>query len=313
MKKRIPVIGTRGSALALWQAHTVKGLLSAETQLKIIQTRGDKLLDIPLQKQIDKGFFTKEIEDRLLAGDIDLAVHSLKDLPTKLPPGLKVGAFIKRGPVTDLLVIRKQWHEEHETLPVKKNCVVGAGSLRRQALLKIYAGHAEPALLRGNVPTRIKKLADGKYGAIIIARAGVERLKADLGHFEVYELAPEIWLPAPGQGAVAVEAREKDEALFGLLTRVNDPVTEKEVFIERKLLENFEGGCHTAFGAYAKPNGAGWKVIFGMEDRAGAWLQKTVGGSLDECIAFTAGDIGELESLESLTTDGLCRRIKFSY
>ncbi|GAB4302515.1 MAG: hydroxymethylbilane synthase [Myxococcota bacterium] len=310
MKKDKLIIGTRGSELALWQANHFKKLLPFPSELKIIKTSGDKMLEIPLQGRVEKGFFTKEIEEKLIAGEIDIAVHSLKDLPTKLPDGLCVAAFLKRAAIEDLLVIREEWLDEKNIPPLKSGCVVGAGSLRRQALLKLYAPDSKAELLRGNVPTRLRKLSEGKYGAILIAKAGVERINADIGGFAVYELNPKIWLPAPGQGIIGVEARANDKEILKLLETVNDKSAESAAFIERKLLENFEGGCHTAFGAFAFPQGENFSVTFGIEDEEGHWRQKSVTGNVEMCISFKAPDKQNLQKLASPDKEGLCKRIR---
>lgn len=266
------VIGTRGSELALWQAREVERLLGGATELRIIKTSGDMFQIAPLQGGLEQGFFTKDIEAQLLAGEIDLAVHSLKDLPTALAPGLAIGAYLKRAPVSDLLLVHRDWHDPSGLVPLKQGCEVGATSLRRQALLRLYAPQVEARMLRGNVPGRIAKCAAGEYGAIVLARAGVGRLGLDTAALHVYELDAVHWLPAPGQGAIAVQCREADARVLELLAPLNDAETEQAVCLERRLLGNFEGGCHTAFGAWATRTAAGWQVHLGME-MGGVWGQ----------------------------------------
>lgn len=270
------VIGSRGSQLALWQSEYVSECLEAECRIKVIKTSGDRFLDQSLQGQADKGFFTKEIEDELLAGEVDLAVHSLKDLPTTLPEGLALGALMKRVAPSDLLLVRPERVFADAALPVVAGSVVGATSLRRQALLRRFAPDLDPAMLRGNVPTRIRKLRDGEYDAIIIARAGVDRLKLDLEGLAVFELNPEIWLPAPGQAVMGIEIREGDSRIIEAVSPLADDLSARAVCIERDLLARFEGGCHTAFGSLARPSEKGVDILVGHEDEAGRWLAAQV-------------------------------------
>ena len=285
-------------------------LLKKPVDIKTIKTSGDRFLDQPLQGRLEKGFFTKEIEERLIRKEIDLAVHSLKDLPTEIDPRLKIGAYIKRAPVNDLLLIRAEWHDEARIFPLKDGCVVGATALRRQALLRLYAREATAFLLRGNVPTRLRKLKEAQFGAIIIARAGVERLNLDLSSLVVYELNPEIWLPAPGQGAIAVEARADDKKVLEMLKEINDPETEQAVFLERKLLANFGGGCHTAFGALAQRNEDKWKIIVGIEDPKLVWAQVSLTGSFDECLKHGPESLLNMKPYLVKKQEELCRRIQ---
>lgn len=268
-------IGTRGSALARWQSETVASRLDVPTELHIIKTSGDRFQDIPLQGQSQTGFFTKEIENQLLSKEVDLAVHSLKDLPTQPHQELDLPAYLPRDAVSDILIIHPDWHDPDSIVPVKEGCKVGATSLRRQALLRLYAPHAEPTMLRGNVTTRVDKCKDGQYGAIILARAGVERLDLDLTPLIVYRLTPEIWLPAPGQGVIAVQTRYNHEELIPAVQKLNHEPTRNAVTIERKLLSNFEGGCHTAFGAYAQHSAKEniWNAWVGLEIPGRGWVQ----------------------------------------
>jgi hydroxymethylbilane synthase len=233
------------------------------------------------------GFFTKDIERRLLAGEVDLAVHSLKDLPTQIDDELEIAAVLPRAPVADLLLVNPAWHDDGEvTLPVKAGCVVGAGSLRRQALLRLYAAHVEPRLIRGNVPTRVQKCRDGTYGAVVLARAGVERLGLDLAPLNAWELDPKLWLPAPGQGAVAVEIRRGDERTRAAVASIGDTATTRAVELERRRLSRVEGGCHTPFGAHAEPTGAAWVVDIGIDRGEPGWGQARFSGTFEECMAL---------------------------
>lgn len=285
MSRTKVIIGTRGSDLALWQANTVGQLLSVPAELKIVQTSGDRFLGQVLQGQFTQGFFTKELEELLLAGEIDLAVHSLKDLPTECRDGLAVGAILPRAAVNDLLLVNPSWHDSDALFPVREGCQVGATSLRRQALLKLYAPHVAPTMLRGNVPTRVRKCAQGEYGAIVLAQAGVERLGLDLSGLHCYQLDAEAWLPAPGQGAVAVQVRAKDSDVIELLSAAEHAETRTAVSIERAVLANYEGGCHTAFGAWARHISGSWKLNFALEED-GAWLQFEHTGSVEELSAI---------------------------
>lgn len=275
------IIGTRGSDLALWQANTAAALIGAPTEIRIIRTAGDKFQDIALQGQLEQGFFTKEIERQLLDGEIDVAVHSLKDLPTQLVDGLVIGAHIGRAAVADLLVVHPDWHDAAARVPVKAGTPGGAMSLRRQALLRLHGPQAEAVLIRGNVPGRIQRCRDAEFGAVILARAGVERLGLDLTGLHVYDFNPEYWPPAPGQGVVGVEARANDERVLAELARIDNKEAGRAAGLERRLLASFEGGCHTAFGAWAVPDGERWQLLVGLE-QDGAWRQARATGSWDE-------------------------------
>ncbi len=269
------IIGSRGSRLARWQAEFVAERLDGPAKIKIIRTSGDVFLEKSLQKQDTKGFFTKEIEEELLAGSIDLAVHSLKDLPTELPEGLVLGGVSYRASHSDLLLVRPEALAEN-AFPLAPGAKIGATSLRRQSLLRRFAPDLEARLLRGNVPTRIEKLHGGEYDAIIIARAGVERLDLDLSGLHVFELDPETWLPAPAQAVMGVEIRQSDTHTLEAIRPVLDPEAWKGVRIERELLTRFEGGCHAAFGALALKTANGWRVLLGRENAEGRWLAARV-------------------------------------
>jgi len=288
---RIYTLGTRGSDLALWQAREVKSRFPGACDIERITTSGDRIRDIPLQGGSQVGFFTKEIEEHLLKETIDVAVHSLKDLPTGINSRLAIAAILERAPLNDLLIVHPEFHDPSNLLPVKNGCVVGAGSLRRQALVRLYAPGAVPTLIRGNVPTRLRKCRELSYGAILLARAGVERLGLDLSGLLVFEMNEKIWLPAPGQGAVAVEVRKSDEeALFDFSVLDHEP-THKAVSLERKLLERFEGGCHTAFGALARPVGRGWEVVVGIDRGKDGWGQAVFSGAYSRCADHSPADI----------------------
>jgi len=257
LKKEKLVIGSRGSELALWQANFVKKELERKNknlsvEIKIIKTKGDKILDVALSKIGDKGLFTKEIENELLNRNIDIAVHSLKDLQTDIPDGLKLAAVTKRHNVEDVLIARKKGIRIKD---LKENAVVATGSLRRKAQLL----HLRPDLkivdLRGNVPTRIKKFIESDWDAIILARAGIERLK--MNKYISSIISTEEILPAVGQGALGIEIHEENIFAEKILKSINDENTFIAVRAERALLKYLEGGCQIPIGAFAevKPNG----------------------------------------------------------
>lgn len=276
-------IGTRGSELALWQARHIQARLGGEgagVSLDIIKTTGDRLLDIPLQNQLDKGFFTKELEVALLDLRVDAAVHSLKDLPTQLPEGLVLAAVPGRAAVGDLLLVRREAVDLGRPLPLKPGSRVGTASMRRMALLKHLAPDVEATFLRGNVPTRLGKAQKGELDAVILARAGVSRLGLDPGELVVFDLNPRLWLPAAAQGALGLEARGADQATLDRLAQLHHVPTASAVDVERGLLRRMEGGCHSAFGALAEVDEAGQGVLrAGLGDDNG-WHHIEVSGAV---------------------------------
>ncbi len=245
-------IGTRGSELALWQTNFVKDLLqkfypALEIEVQIIKTKGDKILDVPLAKIGDKGLFTKELELKLLEGEIDIAVHSLKDLETEIDENLTIGAITKRHNVNDVLIAKSK------NISLKKlnpNAKIGTGSLRRKAQLLHINPNFQIFDLRGNVPRRIKKFLESDWDAIILARAGVERL--NLQDYISSIIPKSLILPAVGQGALAVECRKNDAEILQLLSRINHHKTEIETRAERAFLRILEGGCQVPIACYAK-------------------------------------------------------------
>lgn len=254
MKKVI--IGSRGSDLALWQAHHVKNQLenlSCEVEIKIIKTQGDQIQHLSFDKMEGKGFFTKEIEAALLDKSIDLAVHSHKDLETTSPNGLIVSAVSDRENPTDIMLIRRDATDPDRPHLLKKNAVVGTSSARRRTqLLRIFS-EIEVTDLRGNVPTRIQKLRDQQYDAIILAHAGVLRLKIDLSEFHIVEFDPTVFVPCPAQGVLALQIREEDSELHETLKQLNNNSIQKRIAVERKILNLLDGGCQLPLGAYC-PN-----------------------------------------------------------
>ncbi|MDB5115533.1 MAG: hydroxymethylbilane synthase [Mucilaginibacter sp.] len=267
--ERTLIIGTRGSELALWQANFVKDSLAKvniTAELKIIKTQGDRILNLSFDKLEGKGFFTKELEEELLAGTIDLAVHSHKDLPTENPPGLIIAAVSEREDPSELLLILKDCVDVRQKLSVKFGAIVGTSSNRRKAQLLAYRPDLEIKDLRGNVPTRIGKLRDEKYDAIMIAKAGVSRLGIDLTGFHVEELTPNEIIPAPAQGALAIQIREGDQELFEAMQVLNHPDVAEELAVERTVLKLFGGGCHLPLGCYCRREDGAFQVFTSKAD-----------------------------------------------
>lgn len=241
-------IGSRGSQLALWQANHVAGLLREQghtVEIQVIKTTGDKITDVALSKVGTKGMFTKEIEEALAAGQVDLAVHSLKDVPTELQPEFELAAIMKREDPRDAFISVKFGHLDK--LP--QGARVGTSSLRRQCQLKSLRRDLEISPLRGNVDTRLRKLESGEYDAIILASAGLHRLGLDR-HMR-YRIAAEQMCPAAGQGALAIEIRRDDQGTRSKLQFLNDAETQAAIACERALLAALGGGCQVPIGAYA--------------------------------------------------------------
>ena len=244
-------IGTRKSKLALWQSEWVKEQIEkkfpdVEVELIKIVTKGDKILDVPLAKIGDKGLFTKEIEDAMLKGEVDIAVHSLKDVPSRLPEGLKLIAFSDREDPRDALLSCGKY--TLDTLP--QGAIVGTSSLRRKAQLRILRPDLEIRNLRGNVDTRIRKLKEGQYDAIILAAAGVKRLGWENEIDEV--LSPDRMIPSVSQGILGIEGRENDEEIEKIVREaINSRESEIAATVERAFLRTVEGGCQVPLGCYA--------------------------------------------------------------
>lgn len=271
MKNINITIGSRGSDLALWQAHHIKDRLislGAQVELKIFKTQGDKIQHLSLDKLEGKGFFTKELEDALLSGEIDLAVHSHKDLPTVSPPGLTISAVSEREDPSELILIRKESTDNTLDFSFKKNAVIGTSSARRKAQLLAFRNDIILKDIRGNVPTRIQKLRDGYFDAILLAKAGVSRLGLDLSDLTVIEVDPKKIVPAPAQGVLALQIREQDSELHHFLQKIHQADVQSCIGIERKLLNLFEGGCHMPLGAYAIAEEGKYKLWVSKADDA---------------------------------------------
>ena len=245
------VIGSRGSDLALWQANHVRSALQAahdglDVDIEIIRTKGDRVLETPLHAMLDKGLFTREIESALLAGQVDLAVHSLKDLPVELPGGLVLAAVSKREDPADVLVARTAGG----LADLPAGAAVLTGSLRRAAQVLNARADLEIRPVRGNVPTRLRKLDGSDAAAIVLARAGLVRL--GLAGRVTHRLDPAEFLPACGQGALGIERRAGDETTAELLAVLDDTATRAAVTAERTFLADLGGGCHAPIGAFAR-------------------------------------------------------------
>jgi len=244
------VIGTRASKLALWQANYVAGRIKdhypeVEVVLKNIVTTGDKVLDVPLAKIGGKGLFTKELEKELLSGEIDLAVHSLKDMPTELPAGLALGVISERTDIGDALVSIK--YTSINSLPCGAR--IGTSSLRRKAQLLNYRPDLVVQDLRGNIDTRLAKLANTEFDAIVLAVAGLKRLKWE--QYITQVLPEDICLPAVGQGALAIEIRTDDQAVLSVIDFLHHRPTALAVAAERAFLSELEGGCQVPIGVHS--------------------------------------------------------------
>ncbi|MGC2697071.1 MAG: hydroxymethylbilane synthase, partial [Candidatus Angelobacter sp.] len=258
-------IGSRGSQLALWQANHVATLLRQHghiVEIEVIKTTGDKITDVALAKVGTKGMFTKEIEEALSDGRVDLAVHSLKDVPTELAQEFELSAIMKREDPRDAFISVK--YSTLEDLP--RGAKVGTSSLRRQCQLKALRPDLEIFPLRGNVDTRLKKLEAGEYDAIILAAAGVHRLGLD--KYLRSRISADTMCPAVGQGALAVESRRADHQTHDLMAFLNDQDTRQAVECERALLGALGGGCQVPIGAYAEKRDGGLhlRAIVGRPD-----------------------------------------------
>ena len=254
MKSHKIIIGSRGSQLALWQANWVKSQLenlhgNADISIRVITTSGDKIKDVPLSKIGGKGLFVKEIEEALLAKEIDLAVHSMKDVPIEIPSQLEISIITKRENPLDALISKTG--KKLADLP--QGATIGTSSLRRSSQLLNYRNDFKIHPLRGNVDTRLKKVEEGKYDAILLASAGLNRLGWSNRITE--EISHEIIIPAMGQGALGIETRLGDTKTYNFISSLNHEQTNYEVSAERALVGKLDGGCQVPIGAYAKIEG----------------------------------------------------------
>lgn len=251
------IIGSRGSDLALWQANFVKSELekiNCSVEIKIIKTQGDNIQHLSFDKLEGKGFFTKEIEDALLKKEIDLAVHSHKDLETTPPENLTIACVSDRANPADTLLINKNAVDTTQKWSLKQNAIVGTSSARRKSQFLTHRPDVTINDLRGNVPTRIGKLRDLNYDAILLAKAGLDRLELNLDEFHVEVLDPTEFVPAPAQGVLGLQIRNEDIELFEILQKINFPEVKKRIELERKILNLLDGGCQLPLGVYCSPN-----------------------------------------------------------
>ncbi|MBT8379640.1 MAG: hydroxymethylbilane synthase [Ignavibacteria bacterium] len=281
------IIGSRGSELALWQSRFVKKEIekkkkNVSVEIKIIKTKGDKILDVALSKIGDKSLFTKELEIALLNKKIDLAVHSLKDLQTDIPKGLKLAAVTKRHNVQDVLIAR---NKGTTIFNLPEGATVGTGSLRRKCQLLHLRPDIKTQELRGNVPSRINKFLNSNWDAIILARAGVERLKLNL-HISS-TIGVNVMLPAVGQGALGIETRTDNKEVIEIVRSIHHKPTNFAVLAERALLKTLEGGCQVPIGAFAEVR------------KNGLYLDAMV-GSLDGSLTFRKRARGSKANAEKL-------------
>ena len=301
MQTRVLKIGTRGSELALAQARETRqrlmaahGLQEDDFEIVVISTSGDRIQDRPLSEVGGKGLFTKEIEEALLTGDIDIAVHSSKDMPTVLPEGLELSCFLEREDVRDAFIGRAA--KRLEDLP--ERAVVGSSSLRRQALIRRLRPDVEVVMFRGNVQTRLRKLEEGQVGATLLANAGLRRL----GMAEVItELLPvDRFPPAPGQGAICIESRIGDNRIRDMLAPIGDAETEAALACERAFLGALDGSCRTPIAGHARVEGdriafhgmiltPDGKEVHEIEDQGKLPEAATIGKRAGETVRARAG------------------------
>jgi len=291
------IIGTRGSKLALWQANYVAKLLrenyTIETELKTIKTHGDKILDVPLAKVGGKGLFVKEIEVALAKGDIDLAVHSMKDVPTELPDGLGIVAMPERVDTRDVLISA----EKLPLMELRHGTIVGTSSLRRQAQLLHVRPDFKLVDVRGNLETRLRKMKEGQFEAIILAAAGLDRM--GYGDLITERISPELSLSAVGQGAIGIETRLDDKEVMRKLKALNHSATFSAVTAERALMKLLQGGCQVPIGALGTIKGDTLHLQGVVADLDGVkYFRDELSGPVDE-----AEDIG-VELAERLLDAG---------
>lgn len=292
------IVGSRQSALALTQTNQtiellrelcVRDGLSYTFEVKPILTRGDRILDVTLSKVGGKGLFVKEIEDAMLNGDIDLAIHSMKDMPFELPEGLVIGAVPEREDPRDCIISR----EGKRLSELPQGARIGTSSLRRSAQLQAYRPDLRIESIRGNIDTRLRKLTEEGLDAILLAAAGLHRMgwKDRITEY----LSPDICLPAVGQGALAIECRSADAEVLDLLGRLNDEATARTVAAERRLLGLLNGGCQVPIGAYAvltSENSGGGLQLTGLvaSPDGSRLLRESASGDEPEPVGAAAAD-----------------------
>ncbi|MFZ5432970.1 MAG: hydroxymethylbilane synthase [Calditrichota bacterium] len=274
------IIGTRGSDLALTQARTVAELLLSRlgivAPVQVIHTQGDRVTDRPLRELEGAGYFTKEIEEALLRREIDIAVHSFKDMPSRMPAGLALAAVSVREDVADLLLIRASAYQaDAAALPLSSGAIIGTSAVRRETQLRALRPDLHIRDLRGNVPTRIAKLQSGQYDAIILAAAGANRLHCDLSMYQVIRLDVRKFVPAPGQGALAIQVREDEPRFDAIRSALHDSTTETATIIERNVQARFGGGCGLPLGVHAWREDQIWHSVgfWGGDKTTPTWME----------------------------------------
>ncbi len=311
MENNIIIIGTRGSRLALYQANQVKQTIeekfpAIKAEIVIIHTKGDKIHDIALSKISDKGLFTKELEVALLNREVDLAVHSLKDLPTFFPEGLTLGAVLKRSEVRDALVSKNG-------KPLSELCpedVIATSSLRRRAQLLAYNSNFKIVDIRGNINTRLAKMDNGYCDAMIMAATGLQRLNLYERITEI--IAVDIMVPAVSQGAIGIEIRKNDEAVEAVMRNINHKETMLVTTAERAFLKYMEGGCQIPIGCYSTIEGSTYTITGLIADLKGEQvIRVTQNGNIDKAVEIALDvskkmvDKGAAEILENIRNTNL--------
>jgi len=265
-------IGSRGSDLALWQARFTQSQLEQlgySVRIEIIKTQGDQIQHLSFDKMEGKGFFTKELEDALLNGAIDLAVHSHKDLPTTSPPGLAIAGVSYREDCSETLLIRPEKVDHSRPLHIGLNAHVGTSSHRRKSQLLYNRPDLMISDLRGNVPTRIQKLRDEQYDAIMLATAGIKRLELDLSEFYQVQLPPHKFIPAPAQGVLAYQTRANDEQMRNIISQLNNNHVQQAIAAERFILNKLDGGCLLPLGAYCEQRNQDFRLWVSLQTESG--------------------------------------------
>lgn len=289
-------VGTRRSALARTQTQFIVARLSSlhsTTKIEVVEvlTTGDQMLDASLANMPDKGVFVKEIEDKLLAGEIDLAVHSMKDMPTELPRGLKIGAYPERADPRDVLVTRLAT----DLREMANGATIGTGSARRQAQLLQYRSDLNVCDIRGNIDTRLKKARTPEYDGIILAAAGLARM-GWLEQVREY-LSCSVMIPAVGQGTLGIEIREDDRDVERLVAPLNDPSAEKSCQAERTFLAGMGGGCHTPMAAFCRVRDEAVSFQAFASNTDGSDFRKaSIDGHLDDAVTIAAELVSRLQS-----------------
>lgn len=284
------IIGTRGSELARTQTDWVRKFLEekldAPVDVRIISTQGDRVTDRPLRELEGSGYFTKELEEALLDGRIDVAVHSYKDVPSQSPEGLTLAAVSAREDAADILIMRTDAVTKTASeLFLKNRAIVGTSAVRRETQIKALRPDLQTKDLRGNVPTRLNKLRNGEFDAILLASAGVRRLGISLSEFRVQRLNPAQFVPAPGQGALAIQMRENDRFLEQVKAAIHSDEAWMATKIERQVQTLLGGGCGLPLGVFAFRESTGWKVEgFWYSQQTGA-VRATVCGENPELLA----------------------------